>query len=224
MAKVHGVAGEWARVNGVVFGLWPLFLAVFACGVSVTLLFVCPLCGVSLLVLTLIGVIMSLLAGLRRIERFFKGARGEEKVAGILSSLPDSYHVFNDFKAGNSRVDHVVVGPSGVYSIETKFWRGKVTIEDGHILLDNQLPDRPPLAQTVREASLVRSLLAKLGWVGVVTPVLVFASDTFEAHRANFKGTIIINSNELQCSFATDRVLIPQAELDRLVGIMESNS
>ena len=32
MAKVHGVAGEWARVKGMVTGLWPLFLGVFVAG------------------------------------------------------------------------------------------------------------------------------------------------------------------------------------------------
>ena len=38
MAKIHGVAGEWARVKGMVTGLWPLFLGVFAAGFSVAAL------------------------------------------------------------------------------------------------------------------------------------------------------------------------------------------
>ena len=43
MAKVHGVAGEWARVKGMVTGLWPLFLGVFAAGfaVAVACVFLC---------------------------------------------------------------------------------------------------------------------------------------------------------------------------------------
>ena len=35
MAKIHGVAGEWARVKGMVTGLWPLFLGVFVAGFAV---------------------------------------------------------------------------------------------------------------------------------------------------------------------------------------------
>ena len=35
MAEVHGTAGEWARVKGMVYGLWPLFLGVFVAGFSV---------------------------------------------------------------------------------------------------------------------------------------------------------------------------------------------
>ena len=222
MAKIHGVAGEWARVKGTVLGLWPLFLGLFAAGASVSLLFISALGGASLLVLSLAWIVGSLMVGLRRIERFFKGARGEEKIAGILATLPDAYHVFNDFTVGRKHIDHVVAGPGGVFAIETKCWRGKVTVEDGHVLLDGQLPDRSPIAQVNREAMIVRTALVAWGWNGLVTPVLAFASDTFDAHRANLRGTVVINSNELKASFETDRVVIPPAELDRLVSLMES--
>ena len=221
MAKIHGIPGEWARVKGTVVGLWPLFLGVFAAGASVTLIACHPLFGSTMFVCALLWIIWSLMAGLRRVESFYKGARGEEKVSGILENLPDSYHVFNDFTVGRSHIDHVVAGPGGVFAIETKFWNGKVTVEDGHVLLDGQLPDRSPLNQAIREATLVRNALVSAGWDGLVTPVVAFASDSFGAHRANLKGTIIINSNELRSSFDTDRVVIPPAELDRLVSLME---
>ena len=222
MAKIHGIPGEWARVKGTVVGLWPLFLCVFAAGAAVALVAFFPIWGGTLLVCSLLGIIWSLMIGLKRVESFYKGARGEEKIAGILATLPDAYHVFNDFTVGRNHVDHVVVGPGGVFAIETKCWNGKVTVEDGHVLLDGQLPDRSPLNQAVREATLVRDALVAAGWNGLVTPVVAFASDSFTAHRANLKGTVIINSNELRASFDTDRVVIPPAELERLVGLMES--
>ena len=222
MAKIHGIPGEWARVKGTVAGLWPLFLGVFAAGASVTLIACHPLFGSTAFVCALLWIIWSLMAGLRRVESFYKGARGEEKVSGILENLPDSYHVFNDFTVGRNHIDHVVAGPGGVFAIETKFWNGKVTVEDGHVLLDGQLPDRSPLSQAIREATLVRNALVSAGWNGLVTPVVAFASDSFDAHRANLRGTVIINSNELKASFETDRVVIPPAELDRLVSLMEN--
>ena len=221
MAKIHGIPGEWARVKGTVAGLWPLFLGVFVAGASVTLVVCHPLFGSTVFVCALLWIIWSLMVGLRRVESFYKGARGEEKVSGILENLPDSYHVFNDFTVGRNHIDHVVAGPGGVFAIETKFWNGKVTVEDGHVLLDGQLPDRSPLNQAIREATLVRNALVAAGWKGLVTPVVAFASDSFDAHRANLRGTIIINSNELRSSFDTDRVVIPPAELDRLVSLME---
>ena len=177
-----------------------------------------------MLVVSLLYIAWSLNKGLRHVERFFKGARGEEKVSGLLKSLPDSYHVFNDFVAGRIHVDHVVAGPAGVFAVETKYWRGRVTVEDGHILIDGQLPSRPPLAQVKKEAALVKAKLAESGWNGAVTPVLAFASDTFEATIAEIQGVVVLNSNHLRESFGTERVVIPPEELDRLVRLMENNS
>ena len=128
MAKIHGIPGEWARVKGTVVGLWPLFLSVFAAGASIALFFLSPLAGAALLVAALVATIVALLAGLKRVESFFKGARGEEKVSGILGTLPDAYHVFNDFVVGRNHIDHVVAGPCGVFAVETKFWQGRVTV------------------------------------------------------------------------------------------------
>ena len=222
MAQIHGVAGEWARVKGTVAGLWPLFLGVFAAGFSAALFLSLPLTAASLFVASMLWIIWSLVQGMRRVERFFKGARGEERVSGILEALPGDYHVFNDFVACGKHVDHVVVGPGGVFSVETKFWRGKVTVEEGRILLDGQRPDRSPVAQANREATLVRNALSAAGWQGTVTPVLTFASDTFATQRANIGGTVVMNASELRESFASDRVVIPPAELERLVSLMEN--
>lgn len=224
MAEVHGVAGEWARVKGMVSGLWPLFLGVFAAGFSAATALVSVGWASLMLVVSLLYIAWSLNKGLRHVERFFKGARGEEKVSGLLKSLPDSYHVFNDFVAGRIHVDHVVAGPAGVFAVETKYWRGRVTVEDGHILIDGQLPSRPPLAQVKKEAALVKAKLAESGWNGAVTPVLAFASDTFEATIAEIQGVVVLNSNHLRESFGTERVVIPPEELDRLVRLMENNS
>jgi hypothetical protein len=219
------MAGEWARVKGTVTGLWPVFLSVFTAGFAAAYAaFVSSSVGIGLFIVSFACVGAGMHFGLARIEKFFIGARGEERVCGILAGLSDRYHVFNDFVAGGVHVDHVVVGPAGVFAIETKNWRGEVTIEEGHILVDGQLPSRPPLKQVLGEAALVKSELAKSGWGGPVTPVLAFASDTFRARVAELNGVVIINSSELRKGFATERVVIPPAELDRLVSLMENNA
>ena len=225
MAKIHGIPGEWARVKGTVLGLWPLFLSIFVLGFALGLMiFASRLWGFVLLAAGLVSCLWCNWRGMRHVERFFKGARGEERVAGILASLPDAYHVFNDFVAGRRHVDHVVVGPAGVFAVETKCWNGIVTIEEGHVLVNGRLPSRPPLAQAKREAALVKATLAAAGWKGDVTPVLAFASDSFAAHRAEVQGTVVLNSCELKASFATKVVVIDPNELERLVSLMENNS
>lgn len=67
----------------------------------------------------------------------FSGAQGEEQVARQLSRLPDDYTVIHNYNLEFSRplydrrnddriysvqVDHLVIGPTGLYVIETKHW------------------------------------------------------------------------------------------------------
>ncbi len=223
MAKIHGIPGEWARVKGTVLGLWPAFMSVAILGFALSLAFFVSLAvGVFLFVAGLAVLGYSLLKGLQRIERYFIGARGEEHVSGLLRKIPDSYHVYNDFKAGGYRVDHVVVGPAGVFAIETKCWRGKVTVEENHILLDGQLPDRSPTQQASREAQCVKKELAKLGYDGPVTPVLTFASDTFATPIAEVDGVVVMNASEIDKRFNTQQVILQPAELERLIGLLEN--
>lgn len=224
MARIHGVAGEWTRVKGTVVGLLPVFAALFAAGASVAVAFLGkPLTGMIILVVSLGAGCMGLIKGFKRIERHFIGARGEERVSNLLSALPDKYHIFNDFVAGGLQVDHVVVGPAGVYAVETKFWSGKVTIEEGKILVDGNKPTRPPLVQVQREAAAVKAELEKAGWSGAVTPLLVFASNSFVSHIAELNGVVVLNSSEIKAGFATERVVIAPDELERLVSLMENN-
>ena len=219
MAVLHGIPGEWARVKGTVTGLWPVFLGVFVLGISLPLLFLLSLAfGLVLVVASLVWIVYAILKGLRRVESYFVGARGEESVASILKQIPDSYHVFNDYL----HVDHVVVGPAGVFAVETKCWNGPVTIEDGQILINGRLPNRAPLNQVKDEARLVAEALKKLGWAGSVTPLLIFASNSFVPRRVELDRVVVMNASELIDSFKTDRIVLSPSEVERLVRLMES--
>jgi hypothetical protein len=62
---------------------------------------------------------------LREIKSWWAGRTGEMKMAKILSPLLDEgYAVLHDLDIGRGNVDHVVIGPSGVYAVETKAWGG----------------------------------------------------------------------------------------------------
>jgi Nuclease-related domain len=58
-----------------------------------------------------------------------RGAAGERRTARLLDRLPrDGYVVFHDLAVPGSpaNVDHLVVGPSGVFVIDSKQWTGSV--------------------------------------------------------------------------------------------------
>ena len=68
---------------------------------------------------------------------FLIGAIGEEKVINTLRELPDSYYVLNEIQIKlkravlwkkyleyikSAQIDHIVLGPTGIFLIETKNW------------------------------------------------------------------------------------------------------
>ncbi len=74
-------------------------------------------------------------------SREYAGAVGEVRVIKNLAKLPDEYHVINDCNLSletwtrldgknlrTAQIDHLVIGPTGVYVIETKNW-SKETME-----------------------------------------------------------------------------------------------
>lgn len=68
--------------------------------------------------------------GSQQRKSWIKGAEGERIVAKHLYSLPEGYYVFNDVKILTIRgnIDHVVVGPTGIFALETKNYSGHYTI------------------------------------------------------------------------------------------------
>jgi hypothetical protein len=61
-------------------------------------------------------------ADLRRVRNIRLGLRGEQAVAEALQEVADcGYRVFHDFPGGDDwNIDHIVVGPMGIFLIETK--------------------------------------------------------------------------------------------------------
>jgi hypothetical protein len=65
----------------------------------------------------------------RKYSGYKRGYEGEDKVSKILSStLSDEYYLINDimFSDGCGNIDHVVLGPNGIFVIETKNYGGKI--------------------------------------------------------------------------------------------------
>lgn len=81
-------------------------------------------------------------------------AEAYDQVRNTLEELPDDFRVIHDLSTPFGKVDHVVVGPTGVFVLATKAWKGEVTGDGNGELLWNHYPlDEPVLrlfAETVR--------------------------------------------------------------------------
>jgi len=71
-----------------------------------------------------------------------KGVVGEVLVSEILRDLPNDYVVVNDVSKRLGNIDHLVIGPTGIYVINTKNWRGTVVAGQDGELLWNGKPTR----------------------------------------------------------------------------------
>jgi putative transposase len=65
-------------------------------------------------------------AASKSIEPYVTGFKGERNVAGVLrAELGDDFYVVHDVDFEHGNVDHIVVAPAGVFTVETKADHGK---------------------------------------------------------------------------------------------------
>jgi hypothetical protein len=97
-----------------------------------------------------------------RYGRWLRGGRGEQAVGAILDGLAgEGWHVTHDVSLGRGNVDHVLVGPGGIFAVETKSHRGRIAVD--------RLPPKM-LKQAYAEKKLLEAITGL-----AVEPLLVFS-------------------------------------------------
>ena len=185
-----------------------LRIAVFAATISVA--GVLALMGVwwwpaTFLALGLLFVLQRL-AGRGRVldpERLRRGISGEEAVADALAGLPSSYWVLHGVSTGHGDVDHVVIGPTGVFALETKAWDGKFYRSRGQLYCNGK-PAEHVLRQARGAAGQVRELLLAAGIDEWVEAVVVAARASVSRSPVRFRKSYVISIKDL-VGFVTDR-------------------
>lgn len=132
-----------------------------------------------------VGVVVSRVLGRHTDERSWsKGAFGEKVAAFWLSRLPPGWHVFHDVPVGErgANIDHVVIGPGGVFTVNTKNLSGKVVVSARSIWVDGHVKDYLPLARHEAERA-ARLLSSAAGHDIHVRPILAFAVDELEIRQ-----------------------------------------
>ena len=87
----------------------------------------------ALEVLLLVGILLVIHFVLPLVERHERGATGEEQVGRLLETLvSDGWCVIHDASFGHGDVDHILIGPPGVFTVETKSHPGPITVRQIH--------------------------------------------------------------------------------------------
>lgn len=102
---------------------------------------------------------------LRSAELHEKGAEGERVTAAVLDRLPgEEWTVIHDVRWPGRRfanVDHVVIGPSGVFVVDSKNWSGRIEVRD-QVLRQNGYKREPAVAGAAEAALAVARLVPLL--------------------------------------------------------------
>lgn len=120
--------------------------------------------GSELLLLLCILVITRLVLPL--VDRHDRGAKGEEHVGALLDGLAQrGWRVLHDASLGRGDIDHVVIGPPGIFTVETKSHPGPIVVGRLHgALLRQALAQRKLLERTV-QTSVEPLIVYSRAWV-----------------------------------------------------------
>jgi hypothetical protein len=62
------------------------------------------------------------------VENWQRGYEGESRTADALTSLPDGWRIWHDVPAANGNYDHIVLGPGGLFVLDSKYLRGELRV------------------------------------------------------------------------------------------------
>lgn len=112
----------------------------------------------------------------RRAEMFEKGADGEAATAALLQQLPAGWTAIHDVRWPSRRfanIDHLVIGPGGVFVIDSKNWSGHISVDNG-VLRQNGRSREKSVAACADAGLAVAELAGP--YTGRVAPVLCFTT------------------------------------------------
>jgi hypothetical protein len=167
-----------------------------------------------------------------------EGDHGEDQVIEELDKLPENYYHANNVKMREAQIDHIVVCPKGVFTIETKNWQGDIFGNSGK---DNwkevfkyhynnswkeyskSTPVKNPVVQAQRHSvKLSNYLKEKKFFNGFVQSLVVFIDNgndvkVFSPHVPVLRPDGIVNY------FSSLKDILNNEEVERIVSVIKEN-
>ncbi|QNN52318.1 nuclease-related domain-containing protein [Nocardioides mesophilus] len=141
----------------------------------------------------------------KRAELFEQGADGEVATAAILATLPPGWISLHDVRWPGRRlanVDHVLIGPGGVFVIDSKNWTGRISLDGGH-LRQNGYSREKAVAGAADAALAVSELISP--YAAWVHPVLCFVG---QDHLSGWCREVMVCSTANLVGMLTSRPVV----------------
>jgi hypothetical protein len=231
MAIIHGVAGKSVQAMGdsryqrLIFRIvLPMIGILGLIWVGAVLISAGYFAGVAVLYgMVIISIKVLEDRGLSLKERIFHadiGAEAEMLVAAELNKLPDTYHVFHDLEFPGFNIDHVVLGPTGLFAVETKSHKGRVTQRDGVLLRNGSKFFKDFLGQSIGQVFALKDYLGQHGVHGqFITAILCFTR-SFVQIRGEVRHVTVLNIKYLNDCIQSKQHVASQDVIDRLAPIL----
>ena len=156
-----------------------------------------------------------------------QGMRGERIVGQMLEDLRlFGCKVYHDVCEDNYNIDHVIIGPHGVFSVETKAISkpegdARVVFDGEEVTVAGRKPDRDPIVQSSACARRVREILREYSGIDQrVTPVVLYVG-WFVESRVPRSDVIVMNPIHFLQRF--DRMRDPETLDTVLVNQLANN-
>lgn len=139
------------------------------------------------------------------VDRHDRGAVGEEQVGGMLEELSQSgWRIIHDASFGRGNIDHILIGPGGVFTIETKSHPGPVRVGRVH---------GATLSQALSQQKLVKRITGD-----AVEPLIVYSRAWVDRPLSRRKGVRIVPARMLIAYLSERRRILEQPQIDRDYG------
>lgn len=153
-------------------------------------------------------------------DSWYKGALGEIEVGRILTRLGPEWQVLHAVPVGkaDTDIDHVVIGPAGVFTLNTKNHSGQRVVIRGNTFMVNgtKTSHVPAAASEARRAA--RMLSAAAGHEVHVAALLVLIEPLNLNVKTSPDGVEIVNASNLRRWFSRQPHVLQTAEVERLAA------
>jgi hypothetical protein len=140
----------------------------------------------------------------REIRHLLASAIAEEDTARTLSTLGIAFTLWHDVATNAAigpdagKIDHIVLGPTGLYAVLSEDWGGPVRAKRGEIVGDSVTAgERPVHALSIRAKSLARSARVRFSGLLVVVPDGQSDEDVIELGRVRGVQAALVQRSSL---------------------------
>ncbi|MGO4690636.1 nuclease-related domain-containing protein [Glaciibacter sp. 2TAF33] len=154
---------------------------------------------------------------------WYQGAKGEIVVGEILARLPPEWTAFHALPIGKngSDIDHLVIGPGGIFTINTKHHAGKSVWVAGRTLMvsgQKQSHIRNADYEAGRVTKLLRQRMPQLP---SAQPVLAIVNPKSLKIKARPDQVKVLDATALRRWLVGHRPMLGRAELDELTALID---